>query len=113
MHAGQIPLDRIVDRIHDEAFGQLHDRDFYMIHTIGLVTNLTVEMDMPVFNKARLGVAPADSISSTRFRPRKRGWRDSSNKIAKSVNGRFVQCSSCAPIRARNGICFVPTVSAI
>lgn len=33
-----------------------------MIHTIGLVTNLTVEMDMPVFNKARLGVAPADFI---------------------------------------------------
>lgn len=41
-------FDRVVDRIHDEAFGQLHDRDFYMIHTIGLVTNLTVEMDMPV-----------------------------------------------------------------
>ena len=33
-----------------------------MIHTIGLVTNLTVEMDMPVFNKTRLGVAPADFI---------------------------------------------------
>ena len=55
-------FDRVVDRIHDEAFGQLHDRDFYMIHTIGLVTNLTVEMDMPVFNKTRLGVAPADFI---------------------------------------------------
>ena len=55
-------FDRVVDRIHDEAFRQLYDRDFYRVHTIGFMANLTVKMDMPVFYKASIGVAPADFI---------------------------------------------------
>ena len=40
----------------------MYDRDFYMIHTIGLVANFTIKMDMPVFDKAGLRVAPADFV---------------------------------------------------
>ena len=53
---------RIINRVHGIAFRQRRDRDLDIGQARCLVAYLAKEMDVPLADGARLGVAPADLV---------------------------------------------------